>query len=57
MKKNFFVFLISIFFLFIINKELKTEYIVNLVGSWEGVNRSFSTEKGYRTWKKKNNYF
>ena len=53
MKKNFFVFLISIFFLFIINKELKTEYIVNLVGSWEGVNRSFSTEKGYRTWKKK----
>ena len=53
MKKNFFVFLISIFFLFIINKELKTEYIVNLVGSWEGVNKSFSTEKGYRTWDKK----
>ena len=52
-KKNFVIFLISILFLFIVDKSLKSEYIVNLIGMWEGVNTSYSTEKGYRTWKKK----
>ena len=52
-KKIFVIFLISILFLFIVDKSLKSEYIVNLIGIWEGVNKTYSTEKGYRTWKKK----
>ena len=54
MKKKFIIFLISILFLFINDKKLKSEYIINLIGIWEGINKSYSTEKGYRTWKKKN---
>ena len=53
MKKKFIIFLISILFLFINDKKLKSEYIINLIGIWEGINKSYSTEKGYRTWKKK----
>jgi len=53
MKKKFIIFLISILFLFINDKKLKSEYIINLTGIWEGINKSYSTEKGYRTWKKK----
>ena len=53
MKKKFIIFLISILFLFINDKKLKSEYIINLSGIWEGINKSYSTEKGYRTWKKK----
>ena len=53
MKKNFVIFLISILFLSITEKKLKSEYIISLIGIWEGVNKSYSTENGYRTWKKK----
>ena len=53
MKKKFIIFLISILFLFINDKKLKSEYIINLIGIWEGINKSYSNEKGYRTWKKK----
>ena len=53
MKKKFIIFLISILFLFINDKKLKSEYIINLIGIWECINKSYSTEKGYRTWKKK----
>ena len=53
MKKKFIIFLISILFLFINDKKLKSEYIINLTGIWKGINKSYSTEKGYRTWKKK----
>ena len=53
MKKKFIIFLISISFLFINDKKLKSEYIINLTGIWKGINKSYSTEKGYRTWKKK----
>ena len=53
MKKKFIIFLISILFLFINDKKLKSAYIINLIGIWEGINKSYSTEKGYRTWKKK----
>ena len=52
MNKKFIIFLISILFLFINDKKLKSEYIINLIGIWEGINKSYSTEKGYRNWKK-----
>ena len=53
MKKKFIIFLISISFLFINDKKLKSEYIINLTGIWKGINKSYSTEKGHRTWEKK----
>jgi len=53
MKKNFVIFLISILFLCITDKKLQSEYIISLIGVWKGVNKSYSTEKGYRTWGKK----
>ncbi len=53
MKKNFVIFLISILFLCITDKKLQSEYIISLIGVWKGVNKSYSTEKGYRTWEKK----
>lgn len=45
----------SVFFLFIIisNHQVKSEYIFNLIGTWKGINKSYSIEKGYRTWEKK----
>jgi len=53
MKNNFVIFLISILFLCITDKKLRSEDIISLIGEWKGVNKSYSTEKGYRTWKKK----
>ena len=53
MKNNFVIFLILILFLSVSDKKLNSEYIINLVGVWEGVNKSYSIEKGYRTWEKK----
>ena len=41
------------FFIFINFKTSGAEYIFNLIGTWEGKNKSYSTEKGYRTWNKK----
>ena len=53
MKNNFVIFLILILFLSVSDKKLNSEYIINLVGVWEGVNKSYSIENGYRTWEKK----
>ena len=53
MKKNFVIFLISILFLCITDKKLRSEDIISLIGVWKGVNKSYSTEKEYRTWEKK----
>ena len=52
-NKNFFFLFFFAFLFFLINKNLYSKYIVNLIGEWEGINKSYSTEKGYRTWKKK----
>ena len=41
------------FFFFLINKNLYSKYVIDLIGEWEGINKSYSIEKGYRTWKKK----
>ena len=52
-NKKFKFFSIFVFFLFITEKNLYSEFIVNLIGDWEGLNKSYSIEKGYRTWNKK----
>ena len=52
-NKKFKFFSIFVFFLFIAEKNLYSEFIVNLIGDWEGLNKSYSIEKGYRTWNKK----
>ena len=52
-NKTFKFFSILFIFLFITEKNLYSEFIVNLIGDWEGLNKSYSLEKGYRTWEKK----
>ena len=49
--KIFFLFLF--FLLFLLTKNSSSQKIFNLVGDWEGVNKSYSLEKGSRSWKKK----
>tara|TARA_B100000427_G_scaffold174482_1_gene145003 strand:- start:611 stop:1018 length:408 start_codon:yes stop_codon:yes gene_type:complete len=51
-RKNFMYFIITLLFIFLTNKA-HSEYIFNLIGTWEGINKSYSVEKGYRTWEKK----
>ena len=52
-NKKFKFFSIFVVFFFIAEKNLYSEFIVNLIGDWEGLNKSYSMEKGYRTWNKK----
>ena len=52
-NKNFFFLFFFAFLFFLINKNLYSKYIVNLIGEWEGIYKSYSTEKGYRKLKKK----
>ena len=49
--KIFFFFLFFLLFLF--TKNSSSQKIFNLVGDWEGENKSYSLEKGSRSWKKK----
>ena len=49
--KIFFLFLFFLLFLF--TKSSSSQKIFNLVGDWEGENKSYSLEKGSRSWKKK----
>ena len=41
------------FILFLFIKNSSSQRIFNLVGDWEGENKSYSLEKGSRDWKKK----
>ena len=52
MKKKINIVFFFLFF-FSIAKTLHAKYVINLIGVWEGINKSYSTENGYRTWKKK----
>jgi len=49
----------SLFFviLIIFPINLKSEYIFDLRGVWKGINKSYSLEKGYRSWEKEINIF
>ena len=46
-------FLFMFFLLFLFTKNSSSQKIFNLVGDWEGENKSYSLEKGIRSWKKK----
>ena len=52
-NKKFKFFSIFVVFFFIAEKNLYSDFVVNLIGDWEGLNKSYSIEKGYRTWNKK----
>ena len=52
-NKNVIFLSLFAFFFFLVNKNLYSKYIFNLIGEWKGINKSYSTEKGYRTWEKK----
>ena len=45
--------LLFFIFIFFITKNAFSEYIPNIIGTWKGINKSYSDEKGYRTWEKK----
>ena len=47
------IFFFFLYFFLLVNKNVQAEYIVNLIGKWEGINKSYSLEKGYRTWNKR----
>ena len=49
----------SLFFviLIIFPINLRSEYIFDLRGVWKGINKSYSLEKGYRSWEKEINIF
>ena len=51
-RKNTFISFFVIFF-FLMSKNLYSKYVVNLIGEWKGINKSYSKDKGYRTWEKK----
>ncbi|PPR33844.1 MAG: hypothetical protein CFH27_00139 [Alphaproteobacteria bacterium MarineAlpha6_Bin5] len=51
---NKFIHILLFFiFIFFITKNAFSEYIPNIIGTWKGINKSYSEEKGYRTWEKK----
>ena len=52
MKKKFLILIFLLIFS-ITSKNLFAEYIFDLTGVWQGTNKSYSTEKGHRTWEKK----
>ena len=45
--------LLFFIFIFFITKNAFSEYIPNIIGTWKGINKSYSEEKGYRTGEKK----
>ena len=47
------IFFLFFLFLFIFPLDSKSDYIFDLKGTWKGINKSYSSEKGYRTWEKK----
>ena len=44
------IFTVSVFFK---SPSISSENIPNLVGTWVGVNKSVSEDRGYRSWEKK----
>jgi len=49
------LFIYTIFTLFLLSNSLSmaSENIPNLVGTWIGINKTVSEDRGYRTWEKK----
>ncbi len=50
---RFFIYTIFIVFIFFNSPSISSENIPNLVGTWVGVNKTVSEDRGYRSWEKK----
>ena len=50
---RFFIYTIFIVFIFFNSPSISSEKIPNLVGTWVGVNKTVSEDRGYRSWEKK----
>ena len=48
-----FIYSILTMFFFSTSLSLASENIPNLVGTWIGINKTISEDRGYRTWEKK----
>ena len=48
-----FIYTIFTMFLFSASLSIASESIPNLVGTWIGINKTISEDRGYRTWEKK----
>ena len=50
---RFFIHTIITMFLFSNSMSIASENIPNLVGTWVGINKTVSEDRGYRSWEKK----
>ena len=50
---RFFIYTIFTVFIFFNSPSISSENIPNLVGTWVGVNKTVSEDRGYRSWEKK----
>ena len=50
---RFFIHTIFTMFLFSNSMSIASEKIPNLVGTWVGINKTVSEDRGYRSWEKK----
>lgn len=50
---RFFIHTILTMFLFSNSMSIASENIPNLVGTWVGINKTVSEDRGYRSWEKK----
>ena len=50
---RFFIYTIFIVFIFFNSPSISSENIPNLVGTWVGINKTVSEDRGYRSWEKK----
>ena len=50
---RFFIHTIFTIFLFSNSLSMASENIPNLVGTWVGINKTVSEDRGYRSWEKK----
>ena len=50
---RFFIYTIFTVFIFFNSISIASENIPNLVGTWVGINKTVSEDRGYRSWEKK----
>ena len=50
---RFFIYTIFTVFIFFNSPSIASEKIPNLVGTWVGINKTVSEDRGYRSWEKK----
>ena len=50
---RFFIYTIFTVFIFFNLPSIASENIPNLVGTWVGINKTVSEDRGYRSWEKK----